>query len=209
MSAAVTAAPIAFQRTLVPEDAARADFYALLAALLNAAPDGQLLGNLASAGAIEGDGDLARAWQNLVDASGAMDVDAATEEFDELFAGVGKARVSVYAGYYTGAPSRDHPRVRIQQALARLGLGRDERATEPEDHFAALFETMRVLVTGTGGRAPARLEEQKAFFEEHVGPGAARFFDALGRATGANYYRHVAALGAAFIALESQSLQLD
>lgn len=209
MSAAVSAAPLKFQRSLPPEEAARGDFYALLAALLNGPPDGALLANLASAGPIDGDGDLSRAWQKLVDASSAMDADAAAEEHDELFAGVGKARVSVYAGYYTGAPAMDHPRVRIRQALANMGLARDDRATEPEDHFAALFETMRVLVTGVGARPPAALSEQKAFFEEHVGPGAERFFEALGRAPGANYYRQVAALGAAFIALESQSLQLD
>lgn len=209
MSAAVAAAPVAFQRTLPPEEAARADFHALLAAVLNAPPDAALLANLAAAGPLEGEGDLPRAWRGLVDASSVMDADAAAEEYEALFAGVGKARVSIYAGHYTGAPALDHPRVRIQQALARLGLARDERATEPEDHFAALFETMRVLVAGTGSRPAAKVAEQRAFFEEHVGPGAARFFDALGRAPGANYYRQVAALGAAFIALESQSLQLD
>jgi TorA maturation chaperone TorD len=209
VSAAVASAPITLQRTLPPEEAARADFYALLAAVLNNAPDGRILANLASAGPIEGDGDLSLAWQGLVDASSAMDADAAAEEYEALFAGVGKASVSIYAGFYTGAPAVDHPRVRIQQALARVGLARNEQATEPEDHFAALFETMRVLVAGAGSRPPAKLAEQKAFFEEHVGPGAARFFDALRRAPVANYYRQVAAVGAAFIALESQSLQLD
>lgn len=209
MSAAVASAPVTFQRTLPPEEAARADFYALLAALLNNAPDGRLLANLASAGAMDGAGDLPLAWQKLVHASSAMDAAAAAEEYEALFAGVGKASVSIYAGFYTGAPAVDHPRVRIQQALSRLGLARDEWATEPEDHFATLFEAMRVLVAGTSGRPSAKLAEQKAFFEEHVGPGAARFFDALARAPVANYYRQVAAVGAAFIALESQSLQLD
>jgi TorA maturation chaperone TorD len=58
-------------------------------------------------------------------------------------------------------------------------------------------------------RAPGTLGEQKAFYQEHVEPSAARFFEALARAPQSNYYRHVAAVGAAFIAIESQSFQLD
>lgn len=206
---AQAAVPVTFRRTLPPEDAARADFHALLAALLNGPPDSGLLAHLAAASPIEGDPALARAWQDLVHASAAMDADAATEEYEALFVGMGKAKVSIYAGFYTGAPARDHPRVRIQAALAQLGLARDERATEPEDHLGHLFETMRVLVSGTQARPPAKLDQQRDFFEEHLGPGAARFFEALARAPEANYYRHVAAVGAAFVALESQSLQLD
>jgi TorA maturation chaperone TorD len=201
-------APVAIQRMLPPEEAARADFYALFATLFNAAPDPILLGNLSRAGAIEGDSALARAWQGLVDASSAMDADAAVIEFDDLFAGVGKSAVSVFAGYYSGAPARDHPRIRIQGALAALGLARDARATEPEDHFAGLFEVMRVLVAGSPGRQPAPLAEQQRFFTDHLAPGVSGFFDTLARARQANYYRHVAAVGAAFIELESQSFQL-
>lgn len=209
MSAQAAAVPVTLHRTTAPEEAARADFYALLAALLNAPPDAAFLANLAAAGALEGDPTLAHAWQGLMRASAAMDADAAAEEYEALFAGVGKAVVSIYAGYYTGAPSRDHPRVRIQGALAALGLARDPRAIEPEDHFAGLFEVMRVLVAGGAGRPAATLAEQKHFYEEHVEAGAARFFAALGAAAQANYYRHVAAVGAAFTAIESQSFQLD
>jgi TorA maturation chaperone TorD len=205
---AQAAAAVVLQRMVPPEEAARADFYALLANLFNAAPDAALLANLAAAGPIEGDPALASAWEGLVQASSAMDADAAAAEYDDLFAGVGKAAVSIYSGHYTGAPARDHPRVRIQVALAALGLARDERATEPEDHLAGLFEAMRVLVAGVPGRPAAAIAEQKRFFVEHVEPGAAGFFDVLGRAPQANYYRHAAALGAAFMALESQSFML-
>ena len=209
MSAQAAAAPVTLHRPLASEEAARADFYALLAAMLNAPPDSALLANLAAAGALEGDPALAHAWQGLVFASAAMDADAAAEEYEALFAGVGKAAVSLYAGYYMGAPAVDHPRVRIQASLATLGLARDPRATEPEDHFAGLLEVMRVLIAGGAGRAAAALGEQKRFYQEHVEPGAAAFFAALAQAPQSNYYRHVAAVGAAFIAIESQSFQLD
>jgi TorA maturation chaperone TorD len=137
-----------------------------------------------------------------------MDADAATDEYDALFAGVGKSAVSIFAGYYTGAPAVDHPRVRIQAALAEHGLGR-VRSTEPEDHLGGLLEAMRVLVAGGAGRAPATLAEQKRFFQGYVEEGARGFFRALAVAPESNFYRHVAAVGAAFVAIESQSFQLD
>lgn len=209
MSARAAVAPIALKRSVAPEEAARADFYALLARLLNAPPDGPLLAELAAAAAIEGDPGLARAWQDLVHASSAMDADAAAEEYEKLFVGMGKSQVSVYAGFYAGAPSIDHPRVRIQSDLAALGLVRNPQVTEPEDHFGGLFEVMRVLAAGGAGREGAPLADQRRFFDAQVKPGAARFFEALGRARDSNYYRHVAALGAAFVALESESFLLE
>lgn len=211
MSVEAVAARVAIHRTLAPEEAARGDFYALLARLFHGAPDAPLLANLAAAGSIppEGDGALAKAWQDLVHASLAMDADAAAEEYENVFIGMGKAAVSVYAGFYGGAPSIDHPRVRIQADLAALGLDRPDSVTEPEDHYAGLFDAMRVLVAGGAGRGPATLAEQKRFYETHLKPGLPKFFAAVGRAPGANYYRHVGAVGAAFTALESESFLLD
>jgi TorA maturation chaperone TorD len=116
--------------------------------------------------------------------------------------------VSIYAGFYSGAPAVDHPRVRIQADLAQLGLA-PQVATEPEDHFGVIFDAMRVLVAGGAGRGPAPLAEQRRFFERHLRPGAARFLAAVGAAKEANYYRRVAALAAAFVALETESFQLD
>src|SRR5688572_4796519 len=89
VSAQAAVAAVAMQRMLPPEEAARGDFYALLAGLLVTPPSGTLLALLAAAGPIEGDPALARAWQGLTDASKAMDADAAAYEYDELFASVG------------------------------------------------------------------------------------------------------------------------
>jgi TorA maturation chaperone TorD len=209
MSAA--ASPVAVHRALPPEEAARGDFYALLARLLHNGPDAALLRSLARAESLpaEGDAALGIAWQELVHASSAMDADAALEEYEALFAGVGKSAVSIYAGFYSGASAVEHPRVRIRADMSAMGLAPLETATEPEDHFAALFDVMRVLVAGGAGRSPATVPDQRRFFEAHVKPGVMKFFDALGRARQANYYRKVAALGAAFLALESESFLLD
>ena len=211
MSAQAAAVPIGFHRALAPEETARGNFYALLARLIHAAPDNALLHTIAHSPALEPDGDrqLALAWAELVAASSVMDADAASEEHDALFATMGKAAVSRYAGFYAGATAVAHPRVRIRADLVALGLAPRSDATEPEDHFTALFEAMRVLVAGGAGREAASLAEQHRFFEAHVAPAAPGFFVALGSAEASNYYRKVAALGAAFMALERQSFSLE
>jgi TorA maturation chaperone TorD len=205
-----TATRVQVHRKLPVEEQARADFYALLASLLHAAPDAKLLGTLAIAGALpeEGDPALSKAWAGLVEASAVMDPEALLDEYQALFEGMGKSQVSIYAGYYTGATSVDHPRVRLRADLADLGLAKREHVTEPDDHFAALFDVMRVLVAGGAGRSPAALAEQRTFFDEHVQPGAERFFKAVESAGSANYYRRVAALGRAFLAIETESFRM-
>jgi len=171
-------APVSIHRTLPPEEAARGDFYALLGRLFFSGPDQVLLNSLAHAGDLAAGGDqaLGKAWHELVQASSVMDAEAAAEEYDALFVAVGRAPVSVYAGFYTGAMAIDHPRVRLQAELGALGLARREHATEPEDHFAALFDVMRVLAAGGAGRSPAKIEVQKRFFEADLGAGPVRLF---------------------------------
>ena len=211
MTVAAAIAPGAIARVLPPEEAARGGFYALIARLLHAAPGAALLAAIARAEPLADNAgsDLARAWRDLIDASSAMDPEAATDEYEALFVGVGHAAVSIYAGYYNGAPSIDHPRVRIQADLAALGLGRRDDVHEPEDHYAGLFDTMRVLVAGGAGRSPATVEEQRRFFQAHLEPGIASFARAVDDAPRANYYRRVAAFVRAFAALESESFLLD
>jgi TorA maturation chaperone TorD len=208
---AAAAAPVRIQRTVPPEEAARADFYALLARLFVGGPDGPLLAALAAAEPLprEADPRLAQAWADLSRASSAMDADAGKAEYDDLFVGVGKAAVSIYAGHYIGAGAVGHPRVRLQSDLAELGLGRPAGQNEPEDHLAGLFEVMRVLAAGGAGRGPAAIADQKRFFENYLEMGAPGFFNAVIASDKANYYRKVAALGLAFMAIESEGFALE
>jgi TorA maturation chaperone TorD len=90
-----------------------------------------------------------------------------------------------------------------------LSLARAPGVTEPEDHLGGLFEVMRLLVAGAPGRPPESPARQKAFFESHIAPTAIKFFDALRSEPDSNYYSRVAGLGAAFVEVESQSLQLS
>lgn len=206
MQAAAALAPVA--SPVCAEDAGRADFYALLAALFFRAPDAKLLQTVAIAPALPGgDSALARAWSGLVAASAVFDPEAAAEEYESLFVGVGKAPVSVFAGFY-GKSGGEPQRVHVIADLAALGLSHGGRPGEPEDHFAGLFETMRILVAGGAGRSPAPVGEQKRFYEAHVAPGVFAFFKAIEEARQANFYLKVAALGKAFAAIESESFNL-
>jgi TorA maturation chaperone TorD len=195
---------------LAEEEGARADFYALLSRLLMSAPDAALLRALATAQPLPAEAreDLRDAWRGLTLASNAMDADAAAEEYESLFVGMGKAAVPIYAGAY-GNPGVTHRRVSILEDLAALRLGRPDTVTEPEDHVAGLLEVMRILVAGGAGRGPAELQAQRRFFEAHLAHALPRCFAALAVAGQANYYRHVAALGQAFVSLETESFSLE
>jgi len=208
---AQAAATVQVHRPLPPEEQGRADFYALLGRLLQAPPDGNLLSTIAASNELpaEGDADLAKAWSSLVGASSVMDAEAVREEYHQLFEGVGSGEVSIYSAFYIGAQAVDHPRVRLAADLATLGLAHRDDVTEPLDHWAGVFDVMRVLVAGGAGRSPGTLTEQRRFFGDHLEPGVAKFFRALHAAPSANYYRLVAALGLAFAALETESFRLD
>ena len=210
METATAPARAALRRPLAPEESGRADFYALLARLFAGAPDARLLQTLAIAPALEGDADpdLASAWSSLVAASAAFDEEAAAEEYEKLFVGMGPALVSIHFGFYAGAAAVDHPRVRIRGHLAELGFAPREDNPQPEDHFALIFEAMRVLTGGTSARDPAPVDGQKRFFEANVAPGVFAFLEAVEAATEANYYRRVAAFAAAFMKIEQQSFNL-
>src|SRR5262249_28481055 len=147
MSASVT--PLKFQPPEVPEDQARAGYYALLARLFYAGPDAGLLARIADAGGTVAAGEhsaLTGAWKSLTAAAGAMDPEAARLEYEDLFVGTGKAEVTPYASFYLVETGREKVLVRLRDDLAGLGLRRAEQAAEPEDHIAGLFDAMRYLI---------------------------------------------------------------
>jgi TorA maturation chaperone TorD len=204
---------VVFSPSIEPEDQARADFYALLAQLYAAEPDAALLRSIASAdelqvddGNVEGE-TLAEAWRGLIAASAVMDAEAAATEYLDLFIGVGASEVSPHASAYEKTPGRQ-PLVEIRAALAALGLSRQPGNSLYEDHLAAVFATMRVLITGAGTPGEFTFEQQRDFFAAHVDPWVGSCCDAIyGRAI-ANYYKRVAQLTKAFMAIERDSFAI-
>jgi len=188
---------VAMQQALAPEDRARADFYALLSRLYAAAPDAALLRAIAAADDLpvtspdDTAHEFAGSWRNLVLASKATDSEAAAREYQDLFVGVGKSEVSLHASAYLsragGSILAD-----LRGQLARLGLARQPDISVYEDHLAAVCETMRVLVGGAPGVAPASPEQQREFFLTFVSPWVWKCCAAIQQSPIANYYRRVA-----------------
>jgi len=199
------AAPTQRSPSLPPEEAARADFYALLARLFYAAPDTALLAALAGAEEIvsEGVGDadgagLALAWRDLTLAAAAADPEAVEEEYQNLFVGVGKAQVSAYASAYLAKSLADAPLVELRDFLAKRQIARRASVHEPEDHFAALCELMRYLIA----EQQAPLEEQMAVFDQYLHPTAGPLCDAICKVGEAKFYRAVARFAKSFFDVE-------
>lgn len=210
--------PTAFATVSMPvkplsgEDQARADLYALLARLFLAPPDVALLDALsASEPILAQGGDLAleQAWERLTMASSVMDPQAVQDEFDALFVAIGTPLINPYGSRYIAGFINDTPLAELRTDLARLGLARTRGAGEFEDHIGALCETMRVLVGGAPGVRPQPVEQQRYFFEVHIAPWYERAMHDIAGAEGANYYRLVARLAEAFLAIEADAFMVE
>lgn len=213
----VTGAVAGLPAPLAPEDQARADLYALLSRLFAAPPDAGLLAALAAAPAMgmvtlteldEGAAALGSRWDGLRAAASVMEVEAAEEEYFGLFVGVGKCEVNLHASHWLTGFMMEKPLVEVRATLATLGLGRKPEVIMVEDHVAALFETMRLLVAGQGERPPAAVEVQKMFFGRHVQPWIGDCCGAIRSSELANFYRHVAEFTQSFVALERDSFAI-
>lgn len=201
----MSADPAALQ--LAPEDAARADFYGLLARLFYAPPDPELLGALAAADELavqDAHSPLALAWRELKERAAALDGEAARAEFETLFIGVGKAEVSPYAGAYVKQSRADRQLVALRQYLAEHELARQSGIHEPEDHVASLCDVMRHLISG----ARATQDMQRDFFMRYVWPSAVAFCDATEKSERSMFYRVTACFARRFFEVEHALLDM-
>jgi TorA maturation chaperone TorD len=207
MSATVT--PLKFSPPEVPEDQARAGYYALLARLFYSGPDAGLLAAIANADEIISGGEqsaLSGAWNALASAARATDAEAARLEYDQLFVGTGKAEVTPYASFYLVETGREKILVRLRDELAGLGLKRAERALEPEDHVAGLFDTMRYLISM--GSGDAALQQQQGFFDRYLAGSFPAFCSAISASKKSNFYKDVAHFAKTFLMVESEALKV-
>jgi TorA maturation chaperone TorD len=194
--------------TVAPEDAARADFYGLIARLFYSPPDRVLLAALAGAAEIAaqaGGSPLPLVWRQLKDAAAALDEESARSEFEALYVGTGKAAVSPYAGAYLKHSRADRQLVALRQFLAQHGLGRQSGVNEPEDHITALCDVMRHLIAGEH----AALRAQCEFFAAFIWPAVVSFCDATEKAQRAAFYRRVARFTRCFLELEHALFELE
>jgi TorA maturation chaperone TorD len=184
-------------------DVARAQQYALLAALLARAPDASLLSSLAS---LKADASpLGLAYAALAEAAGATSVERAEREYFNLFIGLGRGELLPYGSYYLTGFLHERPLARLRADLVQLGIERSQGNIEPEDHVAILCEIMAGLASG---RFPAPAGSDRELFEKHLAPWIGRFFADLERAEAADFYRSVGTLGRVFVDIESEAFAL-
>jgi TorA maturation chaperone TorD len=184
------------------EDLARADYYAVLSRLLFAPPDQAFLATLATAGDAGEQGDLPAAWNALCAAAAATSAEAAQEEYAALFVAIGKPRVVLYASWHLTGFMMEKPLAKLRDDLADLGLARSGEILEPEDHFAALMDTMRHLLLDTGRSDSERLALQQKFFSSHISTWHENLCSAIEEQPEACLYRSVAGFTRAFFEVE-------
>lgn len=194
---------------LSPEDRGRCDFYALLARLYADTPDARFLNALGSAETIDGGTPFASAWNRLVAASGAMDAEAAAQEYTDLFIGVGKCDVNLHESHWLTGFMMEKPLAELRADLASLRLARRDDVVMLEDHLSALCETMRLLIGGQDERKPVPVATQHAFFERHIASWIFSCCAAIRESSIANYYVRVAEFTEQYMALDRDALAMD
>jgi TorA maturation chaperone TorD len=202
------AAPLQSVPALPAEEAARANFYGLLARLLYAPPDAELLAAIARADEIvaedEGGRAFALAWRDLKLAAAQSDAAAVADEYDTLFVGTGKAPVSLYAGAYLAKSAVDNPLVEIRGFLAAHGFARRQSIHEPEDHVALLCEVMRHLIA----QKQAVLADQQSFFARFLQPCFEPLCNAIERSEHAHLYKQIAMYMRRFLEIEAEAFHM-
>ena len=191
------------------EETARAEIYGLLAQLFYQVPSPDLLAQLrvAVTDAPVAGGFLEEPWRQLVAASRvSTDADIASE-YNQLFGGVGKPEIYLYASHSVSGFLNDKPVARLRDDLAALGLERDDSMSETEDHFACLCEVMRYLIAGDDV-AVSNLTQQREFFAKHIQPWAQEMTEVILKHPRAQFFAQLAAFTQAFLNIETQGFDL-
>ncbi len=186
-----------------PLDAERARLFALLGRLMGGAPDASLLARLRLLRG--GAGELGEGYRALAAAAAETTPDALEREYFELFIGVGRGELLPFGSYYLTGFLHERPLAELRGDLARLGIGRAEGVSEPEDHIAFLCETYAGLIAGAFGHEG---DEATPFFTRHIRPWAARCFADLEAAKAAKFYRAVGRVGRLAVELEAAASDL-
>jgi TorA maturation chaperone TorD len=205
---------------LSDEDRARADCYGLISRLFYAPCDVALLKELSTevttSAAEPSELQLvgweppakptpyAGALKQLQEASRAADPAALKQEYDDLFAGAGKALVTPYTSGYTAPNAPDRYLVALREHLIAWGLVRKDAVFELEDHVSAVCDVMRWLI-----ERERPLEEQLTFFNDFVCTGVGTFCDAIEARATTDFYRAVAALAREFLKIERDGFHLE
>jgi TorA maturation chaperone TorD len=181
----------------------RAHTYRLLGVLLGAPPKAAELGALQAIQVGEADRNtpMGPVWEGLRMAAAMSDVRRLDDEYHDLFIGIGRGELVPYGSWYLTGLLMDQPLAVLRATLAELGFERQDGVCEPEDHAAALCETMAMIIENSD---EIGFERQRTFFDSHMAPWLGRFFADLKGARSARFYRAVGELGDRFMRTEQQ-----
>lgn len=181
----------------------RAQHYALLATLLAAPPQTALLENIVEVDVTEPESPMGQAWLALQNAATQVQIDDVNLEYHALFIGLTQGEMIPYGSFYQTGFLNEKPLALLRKDLAQLGLERQDDKKEPEDHIAAEFDVMRMILSAQG----TPVVDAATFFNRHIQPWAERFFSDLSKAKNAVFYLSVAGFASQFIKLETQLLK--
>lgn len=187
------------------EDRLRADFYNFLGLLLAGPPDQMLLDQMA--GLSGDDTDLGQAIQAMARVAKVTKPAAAEREFNALFIGLGRGELLPYASFYLTGFLNEKPLAQLRNDMAARGITRAQNVFEPEDNIASLMEMMAGMIVGRFGSATS-LDEQRAFWNKHIGPWAAHFYSDLEGAENSVLYASVGTAGRVFMEIEREAFRM-
>jgi TorA maturation chaperone TorD len=191
------------------EETARAEIYGLLAQLFYQVPSPDLLAQMrvAVTDAPVAGGFLEEPWRQVVAAARQSSDEEIANEYNNLFGGVGKPEVYLYASHYVSGFLNDKPVARLREDLAAVGLERDDSMSETEDHFACLCEVMRYLIAGDDVSV-SNLTHQRDFFGTHIQPWAQEMTETIAKHPKAQFFGALGEFTNAFLGIEAQGFDL-
>ncbi len=189
------------------EEQARADTYSILSTLLSHCPNQDLIDYLNHIEQSDQDepGNIGLAWLDVKKAATSHSLEQLDDEYHDLFIGLGRGQVIPYGSWHMTGFLMDKPLSDLRDDLKKLGIEADPNQKDPEDHIAALCETMSILITADDVES----YQQRRFYIRHIHPWAMKFFKELQMATSASFYKTVGLLGQRFVELENQYLNIQ
>lgn len=196
---------VASDIAIAPEDRLRADLYNFLGLMLSGPPDQLLLDQCA--GLSGDDSPLGEAISGLARVAKASRPAKVESEFNALFIGLGRGELLPYASYYLTGFLNEKPLATLRSDMAARAMTRAPNVYEPEDNIASLMEMMAGMIVGRFGKATT-LEDQKTFFNRHIGPWAGLFFADLEAAKNSILYASLGAVGREFMDIEREAFRM-
>ncbi|MDD9158440.1 molecular chaperone [Aliivibrio sp. S4TY2] len=176
----------------------RQEIYGLLAHLFRIAPD-QMVIDWLSTLEVEGNDNhaMSQAWVAVSKAAQESNQEALTDEYQNLFIGVGRGEVMPFGSWHIAGALMEKPLVALRQDLMQLGFERADDVKEPEDHISALCEVMAMLIEA----GDAEVLQQR-FFNRHIQPWYVSLCEQINNAENADFYKSVTGLVEAFFIVE-------